>query len=120
MKPKRYFELAFFKPCGSSFAHRTVPRELTRYHSSSPANAASKAFTQICRNYNITDECAKKGIEVCVRDTTQNGRKYCYGYMVKRVYSPKILEFESTGQRIGIDYTNKVKSLHRIYSKQCD
>lgn len=62
-----------------------------RYLSSSPANAAKKVVSRICRTINVHGQCT---FIITMRETTQgastNGKLYCY--KVKRILDPVVIE----------------------------
>ena len=62
-----------------------------RYISSSPAGAAKKAFSQICRESSIKGVCT---LVMTVRETTAGSDKKVYKYKMKRVLKKKPVELK--------------------------
>lgn len=71
-----------------------------RFISSSPASAASKAGTQICRSL----KGKRHSYVITIQETTQGSSKKTYVYDFSRVYDPV------TVNRGGIDITYKYKT----------
>lgn len=72
-----------------------------RYISTSPAGAAKKAVTQVCRASKIKGQCT---LHVTVRETTRGGHQKDFAYKVKRVLDPV------TVTRDGVDITYKYRT----------
>ena len=77
------------------------------YVSSSPAGAARKALTQLCRVKKVHGQCA---LFITVRETTQGSAKKQYSYKLNRVKLSEPLELKG---RV-INYTSKAKSVDSI------
>ena len=78
-----------------------------RYVSTTPAGAAKKAGSQICRASRVKGQCS---LEVHLRETTQGSAHKEYVYRVKRVKDP--VTVERAGQEITYNYRMTVKSLN--------
>ena len=77
-----------------------------RYISSTPASAASKAFSQIIRRKGIV---GRASLEINIRETTQGSLKKLYRYKVSRVNNST--EQVINGETIIFKYTTKVRAL---------
>ena len=77
-----------------------------RFVSRTPAGAAKKAVTQICRASKIKGQCT---LNVTVRETTRGGEKKEFSYKVKRVHDPVTVERD--GVEITYKYRTSVKAL---------
>jgi hypothetical protein len=78
-----------------------------RYLSSTPANAAKKAGSQICRASRIKGQCS---LIIHLRETTQNSAHKDYVYKVRRVHDP--VTVERAGEEITYNYKMSVKSMN--------
>lgn len=77
-----------------------------RYISRTPAGAARKAASQICRHSKIKGQCSLK---ITVRETTRGSKGKEYSYSVKRVKDPVTIERD--GVEITFKYRTEVKAL---------
>lgn len=87
--------------CPTKFSSKGYTGE---FASSSPAGAASKAASGLCRVKRIKGKCS---IFVSVRETTQGSKKKVYKYKVTR--SKRKVPLELNGRTI--EYENKTKSV---------
>jgi PHD/YefM family antitoxin component YafN of YafNO toxin-antitoxin module len=77
-----------------------------RFLSSSPASAAKKAGTQICRASAIRGRCT---LIVTIRETTAGSKHKQYVYKVSRVHAPTTVV--RNGVEIVYEYKTEVKSM---------
>jgi Mg-chelatase subunit ChlI len=77
-----------------------------RFLSSSPASAAKKAGTQICRASAIRGRCT---LIVTIRETTAGSKHKQYVYKVSRVHAPTTVI--RNGVEIVYEYKTEVKSM---------
>lgn len=77
-----------------------------RYISRSPAGAAKKAVTQVCRASNIKGQCT---LNVTMRETTRGGHHKDFSYKVKRIHDPVTVERD--GVEVTYKYRTTVKAL---------
>jgi hypothetical protein len=73
-----------------------------RFVSRTPASAAKKAATQICRESKIKGQCA---LDVTIQETTRGSLNKTYTYSVKRVKDPVTVE------RNGVEITYKYRTV---------
>jgi hypothetical protein len=62
-----------------------------RYISKTPAGAARKAGSQICRKTKIRGQCT---LTLCIQETTRGSSNKIYHYKIKRVVNEKRVEHE--------------------------
>ena len=74
-----------------------------RYISSTPAAAASKAGSQICRNSRIHGRCS---LYITIRETTAGSMKKEYTYKVSRILDPIVVQ--RAGEEIEYRYRTEV------------
>jgi PHD/YefM family antitoxin component YafN of YafNO toxin-antitoxin module len=77
-----------------------------RFLSSSPASAAKKAGTQICRASAIRGRCT---LIITIRETTAGSKHKQYVYKVSRVHAPTTVV--RNGVEIVYEYKTEVKSM---------
>ncbi len=68
---------------------KRVKAEGGRYLSSTPAGAAKKVVSRICRSINVRGQCT---FIVTVRESTQGSAHKSYSYKVKRILDPVVIE----------------------------
>jgi hypothetical protein len=76
-----------------------------RFISRTPASAAKKAATQICRESKIKGRCA---LDVTIQETTRGSSHKTYKYTVKRIKDP--VTVERNGVEITYQYRTVVKA----------
>jgi len=79
-----------------------------RFQSSSPASAAKKAGSSVCRLNNINSYIKFK---IAIRETTQGSSHKIFAYNFARVRNP--ITVMRSGKKITYEFETKVKSLHR-------
>lgn len=77
-----------------------------RYISRTPAGAARKAASQICRSSKIKGQCA---LNITIRETTRGSKGKEYKYSVKRIKDPVTVERD--GVEITFKYRTTVKAI---------
>ncbi len=77
-----------------------------RFVSRTPAGAARKAGSRICRESKIKGQCS---LAITLRETTRGSNHKEYTYSVKRVKDPVTVERD--GQEITFNYKTQVKSM---------
>ena len=85
----------------------------------SPAGAASKAFSDLCRVKNIRGVCT---LYVTIRDTTKGGRnkgkEYTYKLQRQKLAKPMIMQ-EGTDREYVIEYKPVIKAVLRGNAVKC-
>ena len=79
-----------------------------RFQSSSPASAAKKAGSSVCRLNNINSSIKFK---IAIRETTQGSSHKIFAYKFSRVRNP--ITVMRSGKKITYEFETKVKSLKR-------
>ena len=80
-----------------------------RYVSKTPANAARKAFTELCRTKRIRGVCT---LIVTIRETTKNSKHKMFSYKLKRnKLSTPMIMMEGTDREYVIAYNTTMKSI---------
>lgn len=93
--------------CPTKFSHNGKTGSFT--NKTSPARAASKAFTHLCNVKRIHGKCS---LYIGIRETTQGSKKKVYTYKANRVKLDKPGPF-------GNEYTNKITAVDAIPSEKC-
>jgi hypothetical protein len=87
-----------------------------RYISKTPANAARKAFTELCRTKRIRGICT---LIVTIRETTKNSKHKIFTYKLKRnKLSKPMVMMEGTDREYVIAYNTTIKSVKA--QENCD
>ncbi len=77
-----------------------------RFISTTPAGAARKAGTQICRNSNIKGRCT---LHITVKETTRGSANKEFSYQYQRIKDP--VDIVRGDVEITYNYTTKIKAL---------
>ena len=90
-----------------------------RFINKTPAGAALKAFTELCRTKRIKGICT---LYVTIKDTTKNGKQrgkvYVYKAQRNRLNKPMI-RLEGTDKEFVIEYMSVAKSIKSRESSDC-
>ena len=79
-----------------------------RFVSSTPASAAKKAFTRICRDKKISGVCS---YQISMKETTRGSNEKVYKYDLKREKLKKPLIVQRGEVKIKIEFETKIKSV---------
>ena len=82
-----------------------------RYVSSTPAGAAKKAFSELCRVKDVRGRCA---LYVKIAETTQDSKKKEFMYHMQRHTLEKPLIYKANGKEIRVRYKNTSKSVNTM------
>ena len=81
-------------------------QEYGRYLSTSPSNAASKAFTQLSRIINLKNSNVKNHVIFTIRETTQGSPEKTYTYIGTRVELEQPIIQNISGKQITYRFKN--------------
>jgi len=95
--------------CPTKFSHGDYTG---RYHNNTPARAAQKALSHLCRVKRIRGQCT---LYIEMRETTQGSKHKIFAYKAKRIHLAKPLEI---GNRT-YNYSTKVASVKVIPTDKC-
>lgn len=79
-----------------------------RYKGRVPSEAATKAFSHICRGSKIHGVCT---LYIVIRETTMNSKKLYYIYKMKRTLKKKPKKVTINGKEIIYKYDNKANRI---------
>lgn len=104
-------DAAHIDGCPTKFSNKDYTGDFTS--SSTPARAASKAVSQLCRVKRVKGQCT---LYVKIRETTRESKKKEFSYKIKRV---KKDNKSIKSSPFGNEYDNIVKSIKHIPNEDC-